>query len=263
MPISTDDCKTLLVQDTLLRAAGARDAKGWKRLSKKNGVLGIERVFSHPSGVYAKLTESGNTLWIAASATSMAELDDPLNQRVVAPVAQAPTTTTTQWCWPVEAEAAQAKKAQSHVKSLLAAVPDADRWDKLYATASKLDPIALANQYTFAICRDTDSSDKTRLWACITPTAVWLKDHVCYDMTSPIGHLLPAKSGDVNDCGSWVVHGFEKKTPLELATFLLAKGFQWDPVYQTFLDGCGGTRCGRQLAALVQARNAGGPGFTP
>lgn len=264
MPISTDDCKTLLVQDTLLRAAGALDVKGWKRLSKKKGALGIERVFSHPSGLYAKMIESGNTLWIAASATSLAELDDPLNQRVVTPVTSVTTSSQTQWCWPAQANPVLTQKAYTHVHDMLAAFcNDEDLLERLYNSAGKLNPVALANQYTFAICRDDESSAQEMTWACVTPTQVWDSEHCCYDQGSPIEHLLPAGSEDLNESGSWVVHGFEDATPLALATFLLAKGFQWDPAFQVFIDDCAGVdQCSGQLAALLAARQAG-PGLTP
>jgi hypothetical protein len=245
MPITSADCKKILEQDPLLLAAGATPGKPWKRLSKKKGPLGVERVFSHPVGLYARLVESGDILWIGAAATTMEELDDPINQRAVvavAPAASAPNL----WYLSAEATRSKAEAARKYVDQLLDRSDDGEHGD-LYDAASKLDPIALANQYTFAIFGEGAFG---ACGACITPTSVWLNEQCCYDQGSPLEHLMPEGSEDLNECGTWMVGGYEEKTPLELATFLLSKGFLWDREFQDFID----TKAGEELEAIDQAR---------
>lgn len=253
MTISTDDCKNLLATDSFVIAAGATDLKGWKRLSKRKGPLGIERVFKHKCGVYAKVIEAGSQLYVLAAAVTEEELDDPMNQRGT-PVQQGGPTTvgTASASTVVLASPTLHSQAKNLVDSMLAAFcEDDDLYEDLMEKVENFDKTAIANQYTFAVIKAEDF-----LIATITPTSYWLTEGCCYDQGSPIGHILPDGSDDLNECGTWVIPQYQDSTPIELAKFLLSKGFVWDKDFQDFMDETSLEPTMNQLEELLNTGNA-------
>lgn len=258
--ITTEDCKALLTQDKPLIALGGGDEKGWKRISKKTGTQGIERVFSHPaSGFFARVIESTNsTLSISAIATSISDLDDPSNQRkaksvttnvssysissLFGEVLNSPSESeipsinldateisepVDQSIWPtICTNFIKLKKAENMLRSF---IEDDEGAEKLWDKVPKLDPIALANQCTFCICNSDDG-----LVAIVTPTFYWLSNEFCYDQEIPMEHCFPPDSDDLNGCGTWLIPGFDE--PVTLALELLKRGFILDEKFQEFID---------------------------
>lgn len=229
MSFSTDDCKTLLAKDNPLIAAGALDPKGWKRLSKRNASDGVERIFSHPpSGMFARVLEANGALSVTARGSSL--------DSVCAPAASAPAPVPAKAApspfWPAISPrfvdvAKAARLVQRHVGAYRG---DDEDHDALMERIDKLDPVALANQFTFAVCQTPDED----LMAAITPTCYWKEDECCFDQESPIGRLLPSGSDDINGCGTWVIPGFSE--PAALALHLLSLGFVWDAEFQDLMD---------------------------
>lgn len=231
MTITTDDCKSLLASDLPLIASGALDAKGWKRLSKRNGPQGVERDFSHASGMFARVVESAGALRVSARSSSLAGLDAaaPLPAASPAPaVAPAPSP-----FWPaVSKRFIDVEKARVLTRKFVNEDYDDEAAEKMEQRMSRLDPVALAAQYTFAISIDPDNGDGSV--AIITPTCYWKDEGCCYDQESPLRDLLPEGSDDLNGCGTWEIP--EHGEPVELAFELLRRGFVWDPDFQRFID---------------------------
>lgn len=255
MPISTSDCKALLAQDDFLLAAGAKDGKGWKRLSKNKVGAGVLRVFQHSCGVFAKVLEVDGKIYIQAAAVSQAELDDEMNQRKptdnISPVAQATSASTQEaWCWPRMSEKGQRDRAASLVNALINAFDDDDEtYEALFHTVKVFNPPAIANQYTFAVI----ASDEGNI-AIITPTCYWENEGYCYDQASPIEHLLPENAEDLNDCGTWLVPMYSEMTILDVAKDLLARGFNWSYEFQTLNDTGSMKNNIAELKELIAAR---------
>lgn len=239
MAITTDDCKKLLLSDTLLLASGASDPKTWKRLSKRNGAAGVERIFSHGSGMMAKVIESGGAIEIAAIGKTPESLEDPQNQRTLthsSPSASASLvgaeamdeeSANTSSYWTKMASGFEASKARRVVDLMLGRF-DEDHERDFWKMAERVNPIALANQFIFALTSEDESI------VIISPLKYFETDGVCYDQESPIGHLLPDDSDDLNGCGTWQIP--TDLTPTELAVDLMARGFVWNKAFQDFID---------------------------
>lgn len=238
MTITTDDCKALLSRDMPLIACGAIDPKGWKRLSKKNGANGVERVFSHDSGMFALVIESAGAIKVGARSPTLEGLDSAKTAAapaaaVVAPAAELEAASR---LWPAVSprflDVEKARVLAEKIAHFWENDDDDDAMEKYTARCDKLDPIALASQYTFAICLSDDG-----LVAIVTPTCVWEDDGYCHDQESPIGRLMPAGSDDLNGCGTWQIPGYDSADDVpKLAFDLMERGFVWDPDFQEMID---------------------------
>lgn len=239
MPISTDDCKKLLSQDPALAALGALDIGSWKRVGKKKTAQGIERRFVHACGAMAKVVESSGQIHIAATGSCLADLDDSSTQRPrAAPAACSEEALAGLWTREAASEADRAAAISLAARQMI--------WDDrvdgpLYKAVMALDPIAWANQFIFALCEDI---------VCICPKKFFEDEGCCYDQESPIGHLLPLGSDDVNGCGSWELcfPGSGTSHAIEL----MELGFRWDPSFQQFMDDCSGYPGMQEMAPLVE-----------
>lgn len=93
--MSTEDCKRLLIADPLARLAQADQASLWKRLSKRSGPLGIERVFAcSAKPLFALVAEDASGLWVAAMGSTLESLSAPSSLRsrpISTPMALAPS----------------------------------------------------------------------------------------------------------------------------------------------------------------------------
>lgn len=241
MPISTDDCKKLLSEDAALVALGAVDMGSWKRLGKKKTGQGIERCFAHACGAMAKVIEASGQIHIASTGSSAAELDDSAFQRAApSPSSSAGHAQPRPVFWTREATSPAAVAAARALASRQF------EWDgrsdgDLYKAAMALDPIAWANQFIFALCEDM---------TCICPKKFFEEEGYCYDQESPISHLLPPGSDDVNGCGSWELPfaGSGASHAIEL----MALGFHWDPSFQDYMDECSGYSGLQEMTPLLE-----------
>lgn len=227
MTITTDDCKALLGADSALMAMGARDAKGWRRIGKKNGSQGVEGLFVHPGGAMAKVVENAGQIRIASAGASLAELDDPGAQRPAGGWVQPASAPELAARSPFETRMAPPGLA-AKAKALAARQME---WDEeedgdLDAKARKLDGVAWANQFIFAM---GDGGE----YVFISPLKYYEDEGCCYDQESPICHLLPSESDDVNGCGTWEIPF--AGTPTDLAAHLMSLGFLWREDFQSFI----------------------------
>lgn len=236
MAISTDDCKALLSKDMPLIASGAIDPKGWKRLSKKNGAQGVERVFSHSSGMFALVVEAAGSIRVHARSSTLEGLAPSAPAAAPAPAPAAKAAPSKFWpaASPRFIDVEKARVLAEKLANFWNTDDDDEAFERLEARFEKLDPVAAASQYTFAISFSSDG-----LAAIITPSCVWRDESRCHDQESPISHLLPDGSDDLNGCGTWDIPGYTEGDPAcvpAMALDLLSRGFVWDEAFQEMID---------------------------
>lgn len=186
----------------------------------------------------AKVIESGGAIEIAAIGKTPESLEDPQNQRTLthsSPTAnsaaveddEAANTAIPSAYWTKMATGFDASKARRVVELMLGRFDDEHERD-FWKMAERVDPIASANQFIFALTFEDESV------VIISPLKYFETDGCCYDQESPIGHLLPEGSDDFNGCGTWQIP--TNMTPTELAVDLMARGFIWNKDFQEFID---------------------------
>jgi len=198
MSFSTADCKTLLCADALLIGQGFAKAD-WKRVSKRNGPQGPERVFacSKPQSHHALVIETPQGLWIASESANADLLQDPSiwrqnpqsNAAAAIAVAVAslgaaglsapessgsPAEPVVPVNWrefSAEADKMKNKAAVSLAEKLEAGAAPLGR---VASMAEKGAGIALANQFYFGIHSSTPAGDGSpRFGATIATRAQW------------------------------------------------------------------------------------------
>lgn len=129
--------------------------------------------------------------------------------------------------------------------------------DEAQRMAEKIEPLALASQFIFAIDAEGDE-------AFIAPKASFLRDDngafEYWDVLSPVIHLMPPGSRDTSGVGFWYFNGAFKGAA-ELGTYLLNAGFQWSLGAQLYVDediypGADGQAM-RTMKAIIEAREIG------
>lgn len=143
----------------------------------------------------------------------------------------------------VAANEIDAAHARRYIEGLLESEDDSD--DKngpfsLSSTATSFDPIALANQFVFALHPD-----------CVVITQrKWQLARRDDDRYWPIEHLLPDGSDDAG--GSWEVPC--QGSHAEVAVDLMARGFHWNQDFQRFMDQSSGFDGFAAMAPLLEQR---------
>lgn len=139
-----------------------------------------------------------------------------------------------------EIDAAHARK---YIEGLLESEDDSDDKNAPFSPSSKatsFDPIALANQFVFALRPD---------FIVITQKK-WQVESRDYDRCWPIKHLLPEGSDDAG--GSWEVP--LEGSHAEVAVDLMARGFHWAHDFQRFMDQSSGFDGFAAMAPLLEQR---------
>lgn len=105
-------------------------------------------------------------------------------------------------------------------------IPEADLQTLLALAGDKL-----AEKFVFAYCAIDEGFP---CWI-ITPKQYWDDEGCVMDQPSPIDHLMPEDSEDMNESGTWAIFE-DDMPPLARAQDLMARGFQWDRDFQAFID---------------------------
>jgi hypothetical protein len=216
MSYSTDDCKKLLDSD----AATAGTNQGpWKRLSKKNGEDGVERIFSDKAGsIFVRIVESAQGLEVRGTGKALSDVD------VGAPAGKAQTNAPVH---AVDTDAANIALAEEIIQDV-ENCPDISepRYQGAYT--------AIANRFRFGYGGDEEGE----LSFIFIPDTM-IKDSKPYtpDFQLPIQELMPfpEMSESPNDSGEWFVGGFDGNAKACIRA-LLDRGFVWDERAQHFAD---------------------------
>ena len=213
---STTDCKNILSSDPSTKAG-----KGWKRLSKRNAVDGVERIFSTADeSLFARILENDSGLSIVGVGATRAAVD-PSAAASAAPSSTQPHA--------VDNDPKRIALAQQVVDAIMDG-EDVDGRDLKKAG------VALANQCVFGL---VVSDDVDGFMVSAFPRSFWEENGCCPDTEMPLSVLLPGDDAySENETCDFTVTGFD--TVRELADAMLAKGFVWEPNLQKLLDGAWG-----------------------
>jgi hypothetical protein len=253
MTYTTEDCKALLDQDAELVAQGFAKAD-WKRLSKRKGAEGPERVFgcSRPQPRRALVVELPDGLWLAAHGPDEDSLADPARRRPKPGAAAAPAPKKSlaerflqlsgaesgeeapdadSWLSPAEeSDKMRVKAARSLASKMAAGEADASRVERL---ALKGLATALANQHAFALAPSATEAGRHDVW--LANAELWDDGEALPAAPLPLGPILPPgfsplPAGD-GAPGRWAPPA-ALRSPFALARALAAAGFVHSPSLQ-------------------------------
>lgn len=227
MGYSTDDCKALLDRDEQTKGTNQGP---WKRLIKRNGAEGVERVFSDKAGQqFVLVVETAEGLKVVATAPSQDQLSQG-NAPASPPSAPKETDRF------LETDAKLVTYADQVVRDLVA-YEDVNEGSPRFIKAHR----AIANRFLFGV----DSTEgETVLVTFIPDIGSDGEGDVegVPDYGLPIGSIVPnpEMSESPNESGHWFIGGFDGDIKACVQALVQA-GFRWDERVQGLASDPQGT----------------------
>ena len=241
MGYSTNDCKALLDRDEQTKGTNQGP---WKRLSKRNGADGVERIFSDKVGQrFVLVVETAQGLKVQATAATLEQLNQGASPSTVQGTAQ-PTDRF------LETDAKLVAYADQVVRNLVA-YEDVNEGSRAFEKAHR----AIANRFLFGV--DSTEGD-TVLVTFVPDIGADGEGDVegVPDYGLPIGSIVPnpEMSESPNDSGHWFIGGFDGDIKACVQA-LMEAGFRWDARVQGLASDPQGTAW---VAQWVEQGLAGG-----
>lgn len=227
MGYSTDDCKALLDRDEQTKGTNQGP---WKRLSKRNGAEGVERIFSDKAGQrFVLVVETAQGLKVQATAGSLEQLGQGSSAKT-AKGAEQPADRF------VETDAKLVAYADQVVQNLVA-YEDVDEGSRPFIKAHR----AIANRFLFGV----DSTEgETVLVTFVPDIGADGEGDVegVPDYRLPIDDIVPnpEMSESPNESGHWFIGGFDGDIKACVQALVQA-GFRWDERVQGLASDPQGT----------------------
>lgn len=235
MAFSTEDCRRLLNTDPLTQGTNQGE---WKRLSKRNGPHGVERVFSDKAGQrFALVVESQAGLVVQAAGSSLEELNAAPSGSVKAgPGSKEAANPYLETDRSLVAYAARLMKQKQRYKD--GEGDDEDWWDTSDARFEKAHR-AIANRFHFGVYGADPYGEDSIGFTFIPDFSLKEDDFCCPDYELQIDDLVPYPdiSDTPNGTGDWTIRGFgsDEEGIKACIVSLIERGFQWNSRVQNWL----------------------------